>query len=90
MSSRRAVPNGQVVSATSLYLAMSRYDASSETSTTSARFDYCSSTICKSTTYTESSAKHFVASALLFQLLSPAPHSRAYLHAFTSLTSQLQ
>ena len=90
MISRRAVPNGQVVSAKSLYLAMSRYDANRETSTTAIRFEYCSSTIGKSNTYTESTAMHFVASALLFQLSSPAPHSRAYLHAFTSLTSQLQ
>ena len=90
MISRRALPNGQVATRSSLYLAMSRYDASHETSTTSIRFDYCSSTICHTATYTESTAADFVASTLLFQLSSPAHHTRAYLHAFTSLTCLLQ
>ena len=90
MISRRALPNGQVATRSSLYLAMSRYDASRETSTTSIRFDYCSSTICRAATCTESTAAHFVASTLLFPLSSPALHSRRSLHAFTSITSQLQ
>ena len=89
MISRRALPNGRVAVPSSLYLAMSRYDASRETSTTSIRFDYCSSTICHTETYTESTAAYVVASALLFQLSSPA-HPRASLHAFTSLTSLIQ
>jgi hypothetical protein len=90
MISRWSLPNGRSGAESSLYLAMSRHDAMLATSTTCIRFDYCSSTICHAETYTESTAAYVVASALLFSLSSPAPHPRASLHAFTSITCLLQ
>ena len=86
MISRRPLPNGRAVADSSLYLAMSRHDAMPSTITTCVRFEYCSSTLCRPESYTESTAAYFVASALLFSLSSPALHPRASLHAFTSIT----
>ena len=90
MIPRRSLPNGRRSEEPSLYLAMSRHDAMPATRSLSIRFDHCSSTICRAATYTESTAAFFVASALLFSLSSPAPHPRASLHAFTSVTCLLQ